>query len=62
MPDEEIQIRFKDKDPIYIIELKQKIKKAAFRSTIDKFLKYHLKCPRCRAPVEKIEGFKIFLF
>lgn len=55
MTDEQIRQRFKDSD--YVLKLKKDSVETKNEEEVKKALWKYLKCPECKAPIEKIEGY-----
>lgn len=58
MTEEQIRERFKDSS--FIMKLKNESKETIDMEKINDFMSKYLKCPKCKIPIEKIEGYKKF--
>ena len=55
MTEAEIRARFKDSD--FVLKLKKKTVENEDDTVLKKFLHKYLRCPKCKIPIEKIDGY-----
>lgn len=54
LTDDQIKVRFKDAS--FVMKLKEKTLHTIEKENQDQFMKKYVKCPKCKAPIDKFDG------